>query len=43
MNKGPTLNNEEWDSIYIEMLEYFVSANLYDLADKAKELVFDPT
>lgn len=35
MNKGPQLTNEQWDEIYVELIDFFAKNNMYELVEKA--------
>ncbi|KAL4497056.1 hypothetical protein ABPG72_002212 [Tetrahymena utriculariae] len=41
MNKGPQLNNEQWNEIYVELIDFFSKNNLFELVEKCLDLVFD--
>ena len=30
-NKGPSLQREQWDDVYFEIIDYFANYNLFDL------------
>ncbi|EGR33947.1 tetratricopeptide repeat protein [Ichthyophthirius multifiliis] len=41
LNKGPTLQNDQWDEIYLEVIDYFQKNSLYELVEQCMEFVFD--